>query len=269
MSKTFKPTGAVAKEAQKAIDFKKEHGDEVDAGTQVGWTRANDLADRREVSLDVVKRMVNFFNRHEKNKAISPEHRDEPWKDNGYVAWLLWGGDAGRKWAEQILNDNSKDEYMKNNKTDSLPLADSLLENIDESVYYYYYAQDRTREDSQGSNRIAALRNAVNDIEDLDIESGNIGEGFQKVTGKFKGMRKTVDWTVYPHSEGDEEIIIQTKRYIARVNLKTGKAMLSKAGKSLFMGLSPALGAREVEAPKDIVKQLKDLNATGPQVRLI
>lgn len=131
MSDMFKPTGAVAKEAQKALDFKKEHGDAVKAGTQVGWTRANDLAKGREVSIDVIKRMVNFFTRHEKNKSIAPEHRDEPWKDNGYVSWLLWGGDSGRSWATNILKD-----YKKDNKDESMEktLCEKVLQGLDEKA---------------------------------------------------------------------------------------------------------------------------------------
>jgi hypothetical protein len=46
--------------------------------------------------------MYKFFQRHEKNKAISPEYKSEPWRDNGYVAWLIWGSDAGKTWAEKL-----------------------------------------------------------------------------------------------------------------------------------------------------------------------
>lgn len=31
------------------------------------------------------------------------KYRDEPWKDKGYVAWLLWGGDPGKSWAAKVL----------------------------------------------------------------------------------------------------------------------------------------------------------------------
>ena len=102
-SVTFKPPKAAADEAKKAIQWKEEHGDAVRAGTRVGWARAHQLANREDLSLETVRRMVNFFNRHEKNKAINPKFSDEPWRDNGYVAWLLWGGDAGRKWASSIV----------------------------------------------------------------------------------------------------------------------------------------------------------------------
>jgi hypothetical protein len=96
----FKPPAGAAKAAQKAIDWKKEHGDAVQGGTQVGWTRASQLVKGDPLSPETVKRMYKFFQRHQKNKAVKPEHKDEPWRDNGYVAWLIWGGDAGKSWAE-------------------------------------------------------------------------------------------------------------------------------------------------------------------------
>lgn len=102
---TFVPPASAAKEAKKAIDWKEEHGDEVKGGTQVGWTRANQLAKRERLSLKTVKRMKAFFDRHEKNKSIAPEFKSEPWRDNGYIAWLIWGGDSARSWVEGILKE--------------------------------------------------------------------------------------------------------------------------------------------------------------------
>jgi hypothetical protein len=40
--------------------------------------------------------MSAFFSRHEKNKSGGEN-------DAGYIAWLLWGGDAGRAWANRII----------------------------------------------------------------------------------------------------------------------------------------------------------------------
>ena len=98
------PAGAVSA-AKRAIAFKDKHGDEVKAMMPVGWRRASQLASGSKVSLDIVKRMA-AFNRHRKNSAINPKYKDTPWKDNGYVAWLGWGGDAGVDWAMRISKNN-------------------------------------------------------------------------------------------------------------------------------------------------------------------
>ena len=90
---------AAKKNAKKAIEWKEKYGrDEVTAATRVGWARAHQLAGGEALSADTVKRMA-AFNRHRKNSKISPKHKDTPWKDNGYVAWLTWGGDEGVDWA--------------------------------------------------------------------------------------------------------------------------------------------------------------------------
>jgi hypothetical protein len=101
-SETYNAPEGASKEAQKALDWKEKYGDEVKGGTAVGWTRANQLAKKENLSKETVERMYKFFQRHEKNKSIDPKFKNEPWKDAGYVAWLIWGGDAGKSWAEKM-----------------------------------------------------------------------------------------------------------------------------------------------------------------------
>lgn len=58
--------------------------------------RATSLANGESVSYETIKRMSAFFSRHEKNKSGGEN-------DAGFIAWLLWGGDAGRAWANRII----------------------------------------------------------------------------------------------------------------------------------------------------------------------
>ncbi len=111
---------AAKKNAKKALDWRDEHGrDEVDAGTAVGWTRANQLAKGEKISADTVKRMASF-NRHRKNSSIKAELKGTPWKDKGYVSWLIWGGDEGVDWAmkkskeiDNMKNESKQMKYIK------------------------------------------------------------------------------------------------------------------------------------------------------------
>jgi len=95
--------------AKRMIEWREKYGrDEVKGGTSVGWQRASSLSKRESLSSETVGRMA-AFNRHKKNSTVDPKFKDTPWKDNGYVAWNLWGGTSGVNWAikkmESIRNE--------------------------------------------------------------------------------------------------------------------------------------------------------------------
>ena len=76
--------------AKKAIKYKEENGS--DCGTQVGWTRARQLANKEKISKETIGRMASF-NRHQKNK-------DVPYDEGcGGIMWDAWGGTSGINWA--------------------------------------------------------------------------------------------------------------------------------------------------------------------------
>jgi hypothetical protein len=94
---------SVANEAQEALDAKEQYGDKVKGGLATGWTRANQLANKEKISYKTIRRMKAFFDRHDGNQKIAPEHKDFPWGDHGFTAWKIWGGDSGRQWAEDVI----------------------------------------------------------------------------------------------------------------------------------------------------------------------
>lgn len=90
--------------AKRMLEWREKYGSEVRGGTQTGWTRARMLADRRPLDVPMLRRINSFFARHEGNEVIDEQYRDTPWKDNGYVAWNLWGGTAMRNWVKRTLD---------------------------------------------------------------------------------------------------------------------------------------------------------------------
>jgi HK97 family phage portal protein len=90
--------------AKRMIAWKEKYKDEVKAGTRVGWTRASQLANRKPLSLSILKRTKSFLARHKKNSTINPKFRDTPWKDKGYVAYNIWGGESMRKWVNKLID---------------------------------------------------------------------------------------------------------------------------------------------------------------------
>jgi hypothetical protein len=102
-AESFSPPSSVRAAARRGLELRKKHGKggltTQEAGKQgigSGVARAGDLAGGGGISFATIKRMAAFFSRHEKNKSGGED-------DAGYIAWQLWGGDAGRSWASRII----------------------------------------------------------------------------------------------------------------------------------------------------------------------
>jgi hypothetical protein len=106
----------------------------------VGVARARDLSNGKALSLDTLKRMNSYFARHEVDK------KGEGWgKDSaGYIAWLLWGGDAGRAWAKRITSEQeNKEKSMASNlTTNSYFSIEKADRNADGTMTVYGKATD-------------------------------------------------------------------------------------------------------------------------------
>ncbi len=97
----FRPPASVAAEARRGLELREKYNR---GGTLIGARRATQLADRKVVSVETLRRMVAFFDRHEidlEAPAARPGHPNYP--SAGRIAWLLWGGDSGRVWARRLL----------------------------------------------------------------------------------------------------------------------------------------------------------------------
>ena len=105
-SETYKPTSGMVAAAKRALKWKEE-GKATGAGTSVGWTRANQLANRESLSLDTVKRMYSFFSRHEVDKKGKDFYNNSN-PSNGRIMWEAWGGDAGFAWSRAIVEREKK-----------------------------------------------------------------------------------------------------------------------------------------------------------------
>jgi DNA-binding ferritin-like protein len=103
MADTFTAPQAVADNAQRALDVRAQKPESQRGMTPVGLARANQLAKREPISLETVRRMVAYFDRHEVDKEGATW--DEQGK--GWQAWYGWGGDEGRAWARRILEENT------------------------------------------------------------------------------------------------------------------------------------------------------------------
>lgn len=99
MAAARKAPDAVATAARRGLELREQFGR---GGTEVGVHRAEQLAGGKPVSDADIADIASYFKRHSVDKqAKAHEWGDEADPSAGYIAWLLWGGDAGEAWADK------------------------------------------------------------------------------------------------------------------------------------------------------------------------
>lgn len=106
MSKSFNVPKKVRENAKLGLELREKHGrgglsttEAGELGVGSGVQRANDLMEG-SVTYDTVKRMLAFFRRHGSNQQ---EKNDKGEPTSRAIAVLLWGGDAGYRWARDVV----------------------------------------------------------------------------------------------------------------------------------------------------------------------
>lgn len=99
MSNEHKPTRKMAAAAQKGLDLRERFHR---GGTDVGVRRAKQIIEGHPMTDADVKSMHSYFARHEVDKdGKSHDWGNDDDPSAGYVAWLLWGGEDGKAWADR------------------------------------------------------------------------------------------------------------------------------------------------------------------------
>lgn len=100
--KKYHPTKAVAENAKKGLELHEKFNR---GGTEVGIERAKHLSRQGALDFEDIQKMTSYFARHTVDKQGKDfDNKDKP--SNGYIAWLLWGGDAGQEWADKIKSEH-------------------------------------------------------------------------------------------------------------------------------------------------------------------
>ena len=103
----FSPPQGAREAAERALEVRASKPPSQRGMTDVGIARARDLKAGKDLSPETVRRMLNYFTRHEVDKEGST------WDDQGkgWQAWNGWGGDAGFAWARKVVKQmNSADD---------------------------------------------------------------------------------------------------------------------------------------------------------------
>lgn len=115
-AETFTPPEGVRSAAARGLELRAKwkrgglsNGEASDQGIGSGVQRATNLKNGDALNIATVKRMAAFFSRHEKNYRPDEKEPDGG-PTAGTIAWLLWGGNAGKSWANGIVSRVQKDE---------------------------------------------------------------------------------------------------------------------------------------------------------------
>ena len=125
------PEGVVSA-AKRGIELNEENG--MKCATQVGKVRAQQLANRENVSLDTIKRMRNFLLRQKDNYDLATKRKD--YNACGYISYLLWGGEDAIAWTEKKLRQSGIEFDLAleipdyNNETDDEDINNFIFEKI-------------------------------------------------------------------------------------------------------------------------------------------
>jgi HK97 family phage prohead protease len=120
VGESHKPTEEMATEAARGLAWRREFNR---GGTSIGVARARDISNRTPLSHSTILRMVSYFARHEVDKQGQGWSVGEKgYPSAGRIAWALWGGDAGRSWANKIA-DNSDGKMDSEYSTKHVPFA--------------------------------------------------------------------------------------------------------------------------------------------------
>ena len=186
-------------EAKRGLEWRREYGR---GGTAVGVARARDIARRANLSDDTIRRMNSYFARHEVDKqaeGFSPGESGYP--SAGRIAWALWGGDPGQRWAAAwVRRKESNNETQNSMKHLSIQNKAAKLK-LDEQVDQYsikplvreierVFGAEAAENGLVGGDITACIENAADTL-DIEIHSpgGSVMDGYV-LYNAIKDMRE-------------------------------------------------------------------------------
>lgn len=138
---------AAVNNAKRALKWAEENG-WGDCGEQTGKIRANQIANKENLTRDLIAR-ISGFRRHQQNK-------DVPYSEGcGGLMWDAWGGDAMIEWAERKLKQIDGQKFAIQDEDEKiisgpLMLADSpIYRSDDRGEYYVTFTKDTIKQIAQ------------------------------------------------------------------------------------------------------------------------
>lgn len=190
MADGFVPPKGAQENARRGLELREEFKR---GGTMVGVARARDLSNGRSLPLKTINRMVSYFARHEVDKK-GKDWGNASNPSRGYIAWLLWGGDAGKTWADSIAErEKKKDKSMTTDLAHSYAQIIKQEKQDDGTLLVYGKATDDALDIDEQICDAAWLDKAM---PDWFKTGGNIREQHSNIAA---GVAKELDSTTDGH----------------------------------------------------------------------
>lgn len=188
MADSFKPPQGVISNAKRGLELRREFNR---GGTPVGVARARSLSNGQGIPLETIRRMVSYFARHEVDKK-GKDWGNASNPSAGYIAWLLWGGDAGKTWADSISErEKKKDKSMATDITSTYAAIIKQEKQEDGTLLVYGKATDDSLDIDQQICDAAWLEKAM---PEWFKTGGNIREQHSSIAaGVAKELNSTSD----------------------------------------------------------------------------
>ena len=184
MADSFKPPAGVISNAKRGLELRREFNR---GGTDVGVARARSLSNGQGIPLETIRRMVSYFARHEVDKK-GKDWGNASNPSAGYIAWLLWGGDAGKTWADSISErEKKKDKSMNSDMTSTYARIIKQEKQEDGTLLVYGKATDDSLDIDQQICDAAWLEKAM---PEWFKTGGNIREQHSSIAA---GVAKELD----------------------------------------------------------------------------
>jgi hypothetical protein len=105
----------MASNARRALEVRAGKPPSQRGMTAVGLARARDIQNKKALSPETVRRMKAYFDRHEVDKQGATWDQ----QGKGWQAWMGWGGDEGRTWANAIVERLNKERQQNSAPTEN------------------------------------------------------------------------------------------------------------------------------------------------------
>ena len=139
------PTKEIQEIGKKVVDWTEENG-WGDCGTQVGKTRASQLAAGENLSLETITRMYSYLSRHKVDLESSTSYED----GCGKLMYDSWGGEPALEWSKRIVEKGTNKEQLfsvdnyKGEITAVVFEPDTYIYRFSEGKSYYVFMSKET-----------------------------------------------------------------------------------------------------------------------------